>query len=123
MAEDILKEKPDFRENRYWVGVHFGEFSRKFAQRKFDLAEASWLEKLKSYYDEVIPRLESDYDYVENEAQKRFDETQELLRKLEAIKSNLTHMVGILDKDLIHANTMIKIEYAQELLEILGVEV
>ena len=39
--------------------------------------------------------------------------------KLEAIKTNLTNMVGILEKDFIHANTMIKIEYAQELLKIL----
>ena len=37
-----------------------------------------------------------------------------------AIRANLTHMVGILKTDMIHANTMIKIEYAQELLEILG---
>ena len=37
-----------------------------------------------------------------------------------AIRANLTHMVGILKMDMIHANTMIKIEYAQELLEILG---
>lgn len=39
--------------------------------------------------------------------------------KLEAIKTNLTQMIGILDMDFIHANTMIKIEYAKELLEIL----
>lgn len=46
-------------------------------------------------------------------------ERTEYRKKLEAIKENLTHMIGILDKDLIHANTIIKIEYAKELLKIL----
>jgi len=46
----------------------------------------AWLEELKAHYDEAIPRLESDYDYVENENQKLFDENQDLKRKLEAVR-------------------------------------
>ena len=48
------------------------------------------------------------------------EKAQSELDTLEAVKTNLTNMIGILDMDFIHANTMIKIEYAKELIVILG---
>ena len=78
-------EKPDFRENQYWEGVHFGEFSRKFKSGKFKRDEDAWLEKLRSSFDESIADCHHSLELVA----AKLGEYTEKAEKLEVVRKNL----------------------------------